>query len=228
MIAGTSLRMEEIAAQVSPASVVADIGTDHGIIPALLLESGRAKYVIATDISEPSLDKARTLFRMRRLSEKTDCRAGDGLLVLRPYEADCLIISGMGGLLIAAIIEQGMRVAKSAHSLILQPNTAQPELREFLFTKGFVAEKEILCEEHGKFYEIIVASWGKPRVLRDHYLVSPLWEKNDVYHRYMAQKKLRAMTALQGLLSAKEPDEEKIAAARAQYDFYAASAGSET
>ena len=40
-------------------SIVGDIGTDHGYIPVYLIYNRISKKVIATDISEDSLDKAK-------------------------------------------------------------------------------------------------------------------------------------------------------------------------
>ena len=40
---------------------VADIGCDHGRLTAALLQNRYCEYVIASDISEPSLEKAKAL-----------------------------------------------------------------------------------------------------------------------------------------------------------------------
>ena len=49
-----SLRLNEIFNLVDKNSIVADIGTDHGIIPIMLSKFNLAKKIIATDISENS------------------------------------------------------------------------------------------------------------------------------------------------------------------------------
>ena len=52
-----SNRLLEVANFVPKDSIVADIGTDHGYIPVFLVENNISNKVIATDISEKSLDK---------------------------------------------------------------------------------------------------------------------------------------------------------------------------
>ena len=52
-----SKRLQKIADFVPSGSLVADIGTDHGYIPAYLINSGKCTRVIGTDISKGSLDK---------------------------------------------------------------------------------------------------------------------------------------------------------------------------
>ena len=51
------LRLKKICDLVDENSIVADIGTDHGIIPIELSKNQIAKKIIATDISEDSLEK---------------------------------------------------------------------------------------------------------------------------------------------------------------------------
>ena len=53
----SSLRLKEICDLVDYNSIVADIGTDHGIIPIELSKKSISKKIIATDISKNSLEK---------------------------------------------------------------------------------------------------------------------------------------------------------------------------
>jgi tRNA (adenine22-N1)-methyltransferase len=57
--------------------VIADVGADHGYTCAGILQRGLAEKVIATDISEKSLEKAKRLFAAMDMQENTECRAGD-------------------------------------------------------------------------------------------------------------------------------------------------------
>jgi tRNA (adenine22-N1)-methyltransferase len=57
MNAGT--RLETVAGLVPPCEAAADIGTDHGYVPALLIQSGRCRKVIASDIAAGPCDAAR-------------------------------------------------------------------------------------------------------------------------------------------------------------------------
>ena len=53
--------MLKILSYVEPCNVVADIGCDHGKIGTELLLHNYCKTCIFSDISEPSLNKARSL-----------------------------------------------------------------------------------------------------------------------------------------------------------------------
>ena len=70
------------------AAVVADIGCDHGRLTAALLQQNICARVIATDISEPSLQKAKDLLGHVSLSDRVSFRAGDGLDPLSENECD--------------------------------------------------------------------------------------------------------------------------------------------
>ena len=49
-------RLAACAAQVTPAGVVCDVGTDHAYLPAELLQSGRCTRAVATDIHAGPLE----------------------------------------------------------------------------------------------------------------------------------------------------------------------------
>ena len=67
---------------------MADIGTDHGHLPAELVKVGKVKRAIACDISEPSLKKAEFTARFSGISDKMETRLGSGLEKLGCGEAD--------------------------------------------------------------------------------------------------------------------------------------------
>ena len=50
--------------------VFADIGTDHGRLGAYLLQVGRCRRALLTDISAPSLEKARKLIGALSLTNR--------------------------------------------------------------------------------------------------------------------------------------------------------------
>ena len=52
-------RLATIASLVPKGSAVLDVGTDHGYLSIGLLRSGRATYVIASDVMEKPLNNCR-------------------------------------------------------------------------------------------------------------------------------------------------------------------------
>lgn len=154
-------RLEEIINLVEDNSIVADIGTDHGIVPYELIKSNKAKKVIASDISEKSLDKLREKLDYLDEPEKIILNVSDGLDNLNEYQVDTIIISGMGGNLIVDILNKNIDVAKSANCLILGANNSLSVLRKFLHDNSFEIIEEVDLFENDKYYQIIKVKVGK-------------------------------------------------------------------
>lgn len=162
------LRLEEIINLVDHNSIVADIGTDHGIVPFELIKSNKAKKVIASDISEKSLDKLREKLDYLDEPEKIILNVSDGLDNLNEYQVDTIIISGMGGNLIADILEKNIDVAKSANCLILGANNSLSLLRKFLHDNSFEIIEEVDLFENDKYYQILKIKVGKQLFLNEY------------------------------------------------------------
>lgn len=152
-----SERMQVIADHVEPGETVADIGTDHGQIPVWLFACGISPRAILSDISAGSIRKAEETAAAYQFGEGMSFRTGDGLQVLRPGEADTVIIAGMGGKLIRQIMDADREHTASFRKFILQPRKGQGPLRKWLLENGY----RILCEDvvrEGRFLpEIITA-----------------------------------------------------------------------
>lgn len=188
-----SERLMTIISLIPQNSIVADIGTNHGYIPAYLIENKISKKVIGTDISKGSLEKIIEYVRGLGYEEKIDSRLGDGLEVVKPYEIDTVIIAGMGGLLIRDILEKDKDVRESIVNFILQPMVAAKELREYLIENNFEIIREELAKEGNKYYEIIYAKQGKTFIEKEiYYEISPLLirEKHPLLKEFV-QYKLR-------------------------------------
>lgn len=155
-----SRRLKSIASEVPLGAIVADIGTDHGYIPYKLIKEGISKKVIATDNSLGSLSKVISLVKTNNLEAYIETRLGNGLEVIRKNEVDTVIISGMGGILIADILDKGKSIITDDMTLILQPNNNQYVLRKWLLNNGFYFYKESLVKENNFLYEIIVVKKG--------------------------------------------------------------------
>ena len=161
-------RLEEIINLVEDNSIVADIGTDHGIVPYELIKSNKAKKVIASDISEKSLDKLREKLDYLDEPEKIILDVSDGLDNLNEYQVDTIIISGMGVNLIVDILNKNIDVAKSANCLILGANNSLSVLRKFLHDNSFEIIEEVDLFENDKYYQIIKIKVGKQLFSNDY------------------------------------------------------------
>lgn len=149
-------RMELIAKLVK-GNTAADIGTDHGFVPIHLYLSGKCSRVILADINEGPLEKAKENLALYQVpQEAAELRLGSGLEVLKPYEADSVIIAGMGGELICDILGKEPFKTETIPQFVLQPRTRESVLRRWLLDNGFYITDERLVEERGRICQIIV------------------------------------------------------------------------
>ena len=138
---------------------VCDVGTDHAYIPIALAKRG--VKVIATDINSGPLSAAER--NVRKNGVTVTLLQGSGLSPIQKGDVKEIIIAGMGGELIEKIISDDIEKARSAR-LLLQPMSCQVELRKFLYTQGFIIEKEDLAVEGHKVYNLIIAKSGASSV----------------------------------------------------------------
>ena len=142
---------------------MADVGTDHAYLPLFALTHGRSSFAVATDIHKgPAEIAAAHLADGGVGDDRAVVLLTDGLHGAEPYHPSDICIFGMGGEMIARIIDEAPWVKNSSVRLILQPMTKQESLRDYLDNNGFniVAERLI---ETDRIYQIIVAEYdGSP------------------------------------------------------------------
>lgn len=155
-----SERLITIAKFIPNCTCLADIGTDHGYIPIYAIQNGICKTSIASDINKGPIQIADKNIRNYGYEDKIKTRIGPGLSTLKPNEADVILIAGMGGNLIAEIIQENLEIAEKCDYLILQPVQYPEVLRKYLADSGFNIIDEELANEGNKYYHIIKASKG--------------------------------------------------------------------
>ena len=150
-------RIKAVLNFVEKNSRVVDIGADHGYLSIELVKSGRASFVVASDLNPKPLDAAKKNIAAAGLSDFIEVRLGDGLKVLREGEVDTICVAGMGGALIAEILNDSPQILKSARQLILQPMNATEKILSWLKNNSWYAADIDLAEVGGIIYEIISA-----------------------------------------------------------------------
>jgi len=171
-----SKRLSAIADQVKPGSRVADIGSDHGLLPVFLAETGQVERAIAGEINPGPFQAACQQVQAAEVESLVEVRLGDGLAILSPGEVDTVCIAGMGGPLMVRILEEGWEEGKleGVRRLVLQPNVGEEAVRRWLFDKGWMLSGERILAEDGKCYEVLWADWpGKETEAPFPY--SPVW-----------------------------------------------------
>ena len=160
-----SKRLELVASFVPQGAVLLDVGSDHAYLPIELVERGRIKSAIAGEVVEGPYQSAVKNVEAHGLKEKIQVRLANGLAAFEEVDQVSVItIAGMGGRLIATILEEGLDKLASVERLILQPNNREDDLRIWLQEHGFQIVAESILEEASKFYEILVVEAGQMKL----------------------------------------------------------------
>lgn len=152
-----SNRLTTVAEFVTKGSRVADIGCDHAHTSIYLVENGIAVSSIAMDINKGPLQRAKENISRYGYEDRITTRLSDGAKELVPGEADTLLISGMGGLLMNKILLNSCGVVKEAKELVLQPQSEIALVRKYIHELGFSIVKEAMLIEEEKYYTVIKA-----------------------------------------------------------------------
>lgn len=140
---------------VSSHTAVADIGCDHGYLAIELLRSGKAERVIAMDVNEGPLARAKENRDTYGFSDTMETRLSNGMEALRPGEVQAVICAGMGGKTICGIIGRSHLLAQELDELVLQPQSELHIVRRYLRENGFCIAAEDMVSEEGKFYPMM-------------------------------------------------------------------------
>ena len=160
-----SKRLELVASFVPQGAILLDVGSDHAYLPIELIERGQIESAIAGEVVEGPYQSAVKNVEAHGLKEKIQVRLANGLAAFEEADQVSVItIAGMGGRLIARILEEGLDKLANVERLILQPNNREDDLRIWLQDHGFEIVAESILEESGKFYEILVVEAGQMKL----------------------------------------------------------------
>lgn len=192
-------RLQLLADMVPQGCRLADIGTDHGYLPVWLLQRGRIQSAIAADIgSEPLAHARRTAAEYG--VEGLSFRLCDGLTGIAPEEADTVVIAGMGGETIIAILSAAAWTKDGAHTLLLQPMTKTADLRKWLAVNGYCFTEERLVWDKNYLYPVLRVTRGESSQLTElQALTGVLLAEDPLYGEYLAQHEEKLRRATEGL-----------------------------
>ncbi|MCL2556704.1 MAG: class I SAM-dependent methyltransferase [Firmicutes bacterium] len=195
-------RLDTIFSLIEQCDIFADIGTDHGLIAKAALAF--SKKVIASDISEKCLEKAKKLLQA---SENTEFIVSDGLKNFN--ENPCIIsICGMGGHTIKDILTDYFSKNKTA-ILILQPQNDVHLLREFLVKNNYTITHDVAAREKKKFYCILKAVPGVDKLDSQQILFGKFYKHKSLILKEKLQynlARLKTYTLFDGKITQKNED----------------------
>ncbi len=137
------------------AARVVDIGTDHAYLPIFLIRQGIAGHVIAADVNDGPLERARQHVEEAGLAGQITLRLSDGFAAIEAGEADIAVLSGMGGRLMKKLIETCPPETLKIRQMILQPQSEARDLWGYLNENGWDVVDERMVYEDNKFYTMM-------------------------------------------------------------------------
>lgn len=154
-----SKRLIQVGDFVPQDAVLLDVGSDHAYLPIHLVKTKRISKAIAGEVVKGPYESAVANVKSASLEEQITVRLANGLAAFDPAVDDVttITIAGMGGHLIAEILEDGRDKLCQVSTLILQPNNGERHLRQWLQAHDFTISDEKILAENDKIYEIIVA-----------------------------------------------------------------------
>lgn len=201
-----SPRLSVIAEMAGNCDTLADIGTDHAFLPAVMVGQGRCRRAFACDVNRGPLERARNTVMNAGCADRVTLILSDGLSSVPP-EYDVLVIAGMGGDLISSILHRDP--PDPSVRLLLQPMTKPETLRRFLDAEGYsILRERAVCE--GEKPYLILEAVRRPGQPGDPELPRNLEHTPDapVYLKKMLRACRRRLT---GLRNAVCPDAAAIA-----------------
>lgn len=152
-----SERLKAVAALVRKGSRLADIGCDHGFLPVYLVLGGHIRFAVASDINAGPLSACRSLVEKYSLQDKIKCVLSDGLENIEFHEFQDVCICGMGGELMASILENAEQSKTPGVHYIFNPMTHPEKLREYLCKNGFEIGTDFIVRDGEHAYSIFDA-----------------------------------------------------------------------
>ena len=195
-----------------------DVGTDHGFLPIYCVINGKCKSAVASDLREGPLKIAQKNILLHHCEKQIQTRLCSGLKEYRAQECDVVVIAGMGGFTICNILAEWLDQSAQEKYFpgnilfLLQPNTAEQELREFLWEHFFQIQDECAVQDGSHVYAGIKGHFTKEKELytkvecyTGKVMCRRLAENGVIYYKALYQK---YRNVLAGLTAKREPDEE--------------------
>lgn len=169
---GLTGRLARVAELVGSACTLADIGSDHGLLPIALLKQGRIVKAVAVELTQGPYEAVSRAIAGAGLSDHMEARLGDGCGPLLPEEADVIAIAGMGGNTMWSIltsIDAQRAFGTRPPRLVLQPMNGAGLIRYFAQCAGYTIRADVRVQEAGVLYECLaldplpaIRSWQAP------------------------------------------------------------------
>ncbi|MFD1203888.1 tRNA (adenine(22)-N(1))-methyltransferase [Sporosarcina contaminans] len=206
-------RLAAVASFVEEGAVLADIGSDHAYLPCYLVHAHKIERAIAGEVVKGPFESAVKNVKREGLDDHITVRLANGLSAIKEHDqVDTVTIAGMGGPLIATILQEGKDKLFSVKRIITQPNIHASSIRQWAMENGWKIVNEQILKEDGKIYEIIVLEKGKSVYDDLEIAVGPflLQQRSDTFLEKWNREVLEWQRVLQSLEHAAETEEIRL------------------
>ena len=151
-------RLKMLYDMMPPCSCLGDVGTDHGFLPVYCVQNGKCARAIASDIRQGPLQIAEKNIALYQCKPQIQTLLCAGLEGRQDKTCGVIVIAGMGGYTICNILQAWLEQCEASKDFpgnplfLLQPNTAEPVLRQFLWERGFRIEEERAVQDGAHVY----------------------------------------------------------------------------
>lgn len=122
-----------------------------------------------------------------------------------------MVIAGMGGENIAAILAAAPWTADGCHTLLLQPQSRAESLRQFLSENGYRIAREELVLDRGTLYPAMEVTAGCQTLTTGQLWGGACLTRDPLGDRYLIEKILRLQGAVAGLAHSSRPEDREKA-----------------
>ncbi|MCP3025656.1 tRNA (adenine(22)-N(1))-methyltransferase TrmK [Halobacillus sp. A5] len=212
-----SKRLKTVADFLKPPIHFADIGSDHAYLPCYVCQQQKEALAVAGELNRGPYLSALEEVKRQNLEGQIRVVQGDGLEVI-DNQVNQVVIAGMGGPLITEILENGKDKLLNINRIIAQPNIDARSVRKWLAAHQFNLVNEVILEENGHIYEVLVADKGDPfENYNSEDFKRELWlgphllkKKNKVFYKKWTEEIVKKERIIEQMKSASEPNFEKV------------------
>lgn len=223
-----SARLDLILRALDPCDLLADVGTDHGLLPIAGVLRGIAKRAIAADLRAAPLVVTRRNVERAEVADRVTVVQADGILPLEAHAMDALVMAGMSAGLMVRMCSAAPQVLARVRQLVVQPNKDAPLIRGWALEHGWHLRDEAMVYERGRFFGVCsfakgsgedpayaVPGWTQAELC----MVGPhfLARRDPIAVRWYEEQRARLLSLVGGGVQALEPE---LAAWRRACDFY--------
>jgi tRNA (adenine22-N1)-methyltransferase len=159
-MAQLSGRLEAILQLVQPCALLADVCSDHGLVPIAAVQRELAARAIAADLREAPLRLARQNIAAFGVADRVSLVQGDGLAPLAGRGVDAVVMAGVSARLMMRLCEAAPAVLAGVRQLVVQPNSDAPALRAWARVHGWHLRDERMVDVGGRFFVVCALEPG--------------------------------------------------------------------